>query len=275
MLFRSHALPMYLGLDLRGGVHFLMQVDMRAALTKKADSLAGDARTLLRDNKIRYGAVDRSNHVIQVKFQDTTALGQAENTLRREMRGLTFSDEGTILSARVSDNEIREVRRLAVAQNVTTLRNRVNELGVAEPVIQRQGADRIVVVSCVGERLDHSVAALMALADRSLAEVTVEAWWGAANVHVLCGPGTRTVHGRVGETISLIPVGGTVRVLQLAGVQWPLHDEVLSPTASRSVSNVLTEAALRLSIADGAVLVIRPEALSPNPPATVPENPSR
>lgn len=139
------AAPMYLGLDLRGGVHFLMQVDMDAAVRQAEERYAEDIRTLLRDNKIRYGAVDRSNHVIQVKFQDTTALGQAENTLRREMRGLTFSDEGTILSARVSDNEIREVRRLAVAQNVTTLRNRVNELGVAEPVIQQQGEDRIVV----------------------------------------------------------------------------------------------------------------------------------
>lgn len=139
------AAPMYLGLDLRGGVHFLMQVDMEAAVRQAEERYAEDIRTLLRDSKIRYGAVDRSNHVIQVKFQDTTALAQAENALRREMRGLTFSDEGTILTARVSDNEIREVRRLAVAQNVTTLRNRVNELGVAEPVIQQQGEDRIVV----------------------------------------------------------------------------------------------------------------------------------
>lgn len=139
------ASPMYLGLDLRGGVHFLMQVDMDAAIRQAEERYAEDIRSLLRDNKVRYGAVDKTNHVIQVKFQDTAALGQALNILRREMRGLVFSDEGTILSARVSDNEVREVRRLAVAQNVTTLRNRVNELGVAEPVIQQQGEDRIVV----------------------------------------------------------------------------------------------------------------------------------
>ncbi len=139
------ASPMYLGLDLRGGVHFLMQVDMDAAVRQAEERYAEDIRTLLRDNKIRYGAVDKSNHVIQVKFQDPATLGQALNALRREMRGLVFSDEGSILSARISDNEIREVRRLAVAQNVTTLRNRVNELGVAEPVIQQQGEDRIVV----------------------------------------------------------------------------------------------------------------------------------
>ena len=139
------ALPMYLGLDLRGGVHFLMQVDMDAAIRQAEERYAEDIRTLLRDSKIRYGAVDRNNHVIQVRFQDSATLGQAQNTLRRDMRGLVLSEEGTILEARISDNEIREIRKLAVAQNVTTLRNRVNELGVAEPVIQQQGEDRIVV----------------------------------------------------------------------------------------------------------------------------------
>lgn len=144
-LRRIGALPMYLGLDLRGGVHFLMQVDMEAAIRQAEERYAEDIRTLLRDNKIRYGAVDRNNHVITVKFQDPAALGQAQNTLRRDMRGLVLNEEGATLEVRISDNEIREIRRLAVAQNVTTLRNRVNELGVAEPVIQQQGEDRIVV----------------------------------------------------------------------------------------------------------------------------------
>ncbi len=139
------ALPMYLGLDLRGGVHFLMQVDMDAAIKQAEERYSEDIRTLLRDNKIQYGAVDRNNHVIQVKFRDEASLGQAKNTLKREMRGLVFSDEGTVLSGKMTDVETREIRRLAVAQNVTTLRNRVNELGVAEPVIQQQGEDRIVV----------------------------------------------------------------------------------------------------------------------------------
>lgn len=139
------AMPMYLGLDLRGGVHFLMQVDMDAAIRQAEERYAEDIRTLLRDNKIRYGSVDRNNHVIQIKFQDPAALGQAQNTLRRDMRGLVLDDEGSLLEARIADAEIREIRRLAVAQNVTTLRNRVNELGVAEPVIQQQGEDRIVV----------------------------------------------------------------------------------------------------------------------------------
>ena len=139
------ALPMYLGLALRGGVHFLMQVDMDAAIKQAEERYSEDIRTLLRDNKIQYGAVDRNNHVIQVKFRDEASLGQAKNTLKREMRGLVFSDEGTVLSGKMTDVETREIRRLAVAQNVTTLRNRVNELGVAEPVIQQQGEDRIVV----------------------------------------------------------------------------------------------------------------------------------
>ena len=139
------AMPMYLGLDLRGGVHFLMQVDMDAAIRQAEERYAEDIRTLLRDNKIRYGSVDRNNHVIQIRFQDPAALGQAQNTLRRDMRGLVLDDDGALLEARIADAEIREIRRLAVAQNVTTLRNRVNELGVAEPVIQQQGEDRIVV----------------------------------------------------------------------------------------------------------------------------------
>ena len=89
--------------------------------------------------------MDRNNHVIQIKFQDSNTLGQAETTLKREVRGLVFDEEGMTLNGRMSDTEAREIRRLAVAQNVTTLRNRVNELGVAEPVIQQQGEDRIVV----------------------------------------------------------------------------------------------------------------------------------
>jgi preprotein translocase subunit SecD len=137
--------PMYLGLDLRGGVHFMMQVDMDAAIKQAEERYAEDVRTLLRDSKIQYLSVDRDNHAIQIKFQDAATLGQAENTLKREMRGLMFSEEGNALIARMTDADVREIRRLAVAQNVTTLRNRVNELGVAEPVIQQQGEDRIVV----------------------------------------------------------------------------------------------------------------------------------
>ena len=138
--------PMYLGLDLRGGVHFMMQVDMEAAIKQAEERYAEDIRTMLRDSKIQYLSVDRDNHAIQVKFQDVATLGQAQNTLKREMRGLLFSEEsGNLLKARMTDAEVREIRRLAVAQNVTTLRNRVNELGVAEPVIQQQGEDRIVV----------------------------------------------------------------------------------------------------------------------------------
>lgn len=137
--------PMYLGLDLRGGVHFMMQVDMAAAIKQAEERYAEDVRTLLRDSKIQYLSVDRDNHAIQIKFQDAATLGQAENTLKREMRGLMFSEEGNALIARMTDADVREIRRLAVAQNVTTLRNRVNELGVAEPVIQQQGEDRIVV----------------------------------------------------------------------------------------------------------------------------------
>lgn len=139
------AAPMYLGLDLRGGVHFLMQVDMDAAIKQAQERYAEDIRTLLRESKIQYTSVDRNNDVIEVKFADEASTAQAESTLKREVRGLSFTDDGTTLKGRMTEVDVREIRRLAVAQNVTTLRNRINELGVAEPVIQQQGEDRIVV----------------------------------------------------------------------------------------------------------------------------------
>jgi preprotein translocase subunit SecD len=139
------AAPMYLGLDLRGGVHFMMQVDMEAAIKQAEERYAEDIRSLLRESKIRYVSVDRNNHAIEVKFQDSAALGQAETTIKREIRSLVISTDQNSLTAKLSEVETRETRRLAVAQNITTLRNRVNELGVAEPVIQQQGEDRIVV----------------------------------------------------------------------------------------------------------------------------------
>ena len=140
------AQPMYLGLDLRGGVHFMLQVDMDAAMKQAEERYAEDIRSLLRESKIRYLSVDRENGAIQVKFPDSATLGQAETVIRREVRGLMLkAASDTLLTATMSEPEVRETRRLAVAQNITTLRNRVNELGVAEPVIQQQGDDRIVV----------------------------------------------------------------------------------------------------------------------------------
>ena len=139
------ASPMYLGLDLRGGVHFLMQVDMDAAIKQAEERYAEDIRSLLREAKIRYQSVDRGDKKIEVRFQDPATLGQAESTIKREMRGLVVSTAQYTLTASLSETELREIRKLAVAQNITTLRNRVNELGVAEPVIQQQGEDRIVV----------------------------------------------------------------------------------------------------------------------------------
>jgi preprotein translocase subunit SecD len=139
------AKPMYLGLDLRGGVHFMMQVDMEAAINQAEERYAEDIRSLLRESKIRYLSVDRENHTIQVKLQDTATLEQAQNVIKTEIRGLVLNSSDTTLSGKLSEPESREIRRLAVAQNITTLRNRVNELGVAEPVIQQQGDDRIVV----------------------------------------------------------------------------------------------------------------------------------
>lgn len=141
------AQPMYLGLDLRGGVHFMMQVDMDAAIKQREERYAEDIRTLLRENKLRYRSVDRQNGTIHAQFDDASTLAQAQSVLGREFRGLLINadEEQNALVATLSEVEKREVQKFAVGQNITTLRNRVNELGVAEPVIQQQGTDRIVV----------------------------------------------------------------------------------------------------------------------------------
>ena len=144
-----HALPMYLGLDLRGGVHFLMQVDMKAALTKKAEALTGDIRTILRDKNLRHAGVTRDGNNVEIRFRDRETLMAARNLLTDQLPDLQWSDapDGSDfrLSGVLKPEAARLVQETAVKQNITTLHNRVNELGVAEPVIQQQGLDRVVV----------------------------------------------------------------------------------------------------------------------------------
>ncbi|WP_144162480.1 protein translocase subunit SecD [Paraburkholderia sp. BCC1885] len=145
-----HALPMYLGLDLRGGVHFLLQVDMAGALNKKLDSDASDARTLLRDNNIRDGGVNRVNQTVVINFADKDTADAANKQLSRNIGELVWAtqtapDGSVQLVGTFTPAVQRTVEDAALKQNITTLHNRVNELGVAEPVIQQQGADRIVV----------------------------------------------------------------------------------------------------------------------------------
>ncbi|HYJ97091.1 MAG TPA: protein translocase subunit SecD [Burkholderiaceae bacterium] len=143
------ALPMYLGLDLRGGVHFLMQVDMRAALSKKAESYAGDLRSLLRDKGIRHAGIVRDGNVVTIRFRERAVLTQAQALLADQMADLQWVEgaDGTDfkLTGSLKPEAARRVQEQALQQNITTLHNRVNELGVAEPVIQQQGADRVVV----------------------------------------------------------------------------------------------------------------------------------
>jgi preprotein translocase subunit SecD len=144
-----HALPMYLGLDLRGGVHFLMQVDMKAALTKKADSLAGDIRTLLRDKDIRHAGINRDGDDVSIRFRDAAARTAARTLLLDQLPDLQWKEEAEgsdfMLTGSLKPDAAKRVQSAAITQNITTLHNRVNELGVAEPVIQQQGADRVVV----------------------------------------------------------------------------------------------------------------------------------
>ncbi len=144
-----HANPMYLGLDLRGGVHFMLQVDMQAALTKKAESYAGDIRTALRDKNIRHGGISREGQNIDIKVRDEATLTATRNLIADQFTDLqvTSTPEGTEfkLRASIKPEATRRVQEQALKQNIVTLHNRINELGVAEPVIQQQGLDRIVV----------------------------------------------------------------------------------------------------------------------------------
>ncbi len=144
-----HALPMYLGLDLRGGVHFLMQVDMKAALTKKAEAFTGDIRSLLRDKTIRHAGIGRDGNDVVVRFRDKAVLAQAQTLLTEQLADLQWVEttDGSEfkLTGSLKPEAARRVQDAALKQNITTLHNRVNELGVSEPVIQQQGADRVVV----------------------------------------------------------------------------------------------------------------------------------
>lgn len=144
------AKPMYLGLDLRGGVHFLMQVDMPTALQQADERYVNDIRTLLRNEKIYYqGVVRRPQGGVEVQFRTGEDREKGRAKIGDEYRTLQLKDKddgaGPTLIATITEQEQREIQRFAVQQNVTTLRNRVNELGVAEPIIQQQGVDRIVV----------------------------------------------------------------------------------------------------------------------------------
>ena len=143
------ALPMYLGLDLRGGVHFLMEVDMEAAVRQALERYVDELRVLLRSKKVRYLTIAREGDAVKLRFRSPEARERAIRLIRKQFPRLVLEPlegaDGHPLVARLSEEELREIRKLALEQNITTLRNRVNELGVAEPVIQQQGQSRIVV----------------------------------------------------------------------------------------------------------------------------------
>ena len=146
-----NAAPMYLGLDLRGGVHFLMEVDMKAAVDQAKERYVSDIRSLLRENRIRYLDIGTSRDAdVVIKLRNAQDLEATNKLITKEYPDLLLSEPQTgskeyLLRANISAKELKQTREFALEQNITTLRNRVNELGVAEPVIQRQGQDRIVV----------------------------------------------------------------------------------------------------------------------------------
>jgi preprotein translocase subunit SecD len=144
-----HALPMYLGLDLRGGVHFLMQVDMRGALKQAVDTYASDARAALREKRLRFAGITREPNGITIGLPDAAEATKARDILSDRLPSLTWSteaaDSGVRLVGRLAPKAINDIQTQAITQNIETLHKRVNELGVAEPVIQQQGVDRVVV----------------------------------------------------------------------------------------------------------------------------------
>lgn len=148
-LLKINALPMYLGLDLRGGVHFLLAVNMKAAVTKRIEAATGEVRTLLRDHKIRHAGIVRVGDTLEISFRNEQDLEAAMDVLRNRQTDLTFAKEDQngkfMIRATMSQKAMSDVQSYALKQNVATLHNRINELGVAEPVIAQQGADRIVV----------------------------------------------------------------------------------------------------------------------------------
>lgn len=143
------ALPMYLGLDLRGGVHFLLQVDMKGALSKSLDRYSVDIRGNLREEKIRYKGLDREGSQIIIKFGDTESRARASDEINKNYDDLNLREQDVEeefhLAVAIKQEALKRMQDSAVQQNIITLRNRVNELGVAEPIIQQAGADRVVV----------------------------------------------------------------------------------------------------------------------------------
>lgn len=149
-LLSINALPMYLGLDLRGGVHFLLQVDMHAAIEKRGEAIATDLRTQLRDKRIRHTGISRSGNDITINFASEEKRARANDLLRNTQPDLTLtlpetSTKPYVIRASLTQKALQNIQEYALKQNISTLHNRINELGVAEPVIAQQGADRIVV----------------------------------------------------------------------------------------------------------------------------------
>jgi len=142
--------PMYLGLDLRGGVHFLLEVDMKGALTSRYDALITDFSAALRDQKITVDGIERNGNSVALKFRDDVTREAAQNALSRRFSNLQWQQpppeagSWTLIST-LSETAVNTVQASAIKQNIVTLHNRINELGVSEPIIQQQGANRIVV----------------------------------------------------------------------------------------------------------------------------------
>ena len=165
-LAKINALPMYLGLDLRGGVHFLMQVDMKSVFDKAVDRYTGDVRVLLRDKKIFYTGIARDGDQVVAKFKEKPELLRAQTEISSQLPELQLRDTELngefVLSALMKPETIKKLQENAIQQNITALRRRVNELGVSEPIVQQQGADRRLIPTTVRTRISPRAAISLA-----------------------------------------------------------------------------------------------------------------
>ncbi len=195
--------PMKLGLDLRGGVNFLMEVDMNEAVKKQEEQIVADFRADLREQRLRYSGIRVAPDGVEVRFRDAQVATEALNYLRNKNRNLLFSSkDDTTFVAALSEEYLREIKEYALSQNITILRNRVNELGVAEPVVQRQGAERITVELPGVQDTARAKEILGATATLEFRMVSENADLGAA-LRGLVPPGSKLYEDRDGRPVLL------------------------------------------------------------------------
>jgi len=244
---KVRALPMYLGLDLRGGVHFLMQVDMKAALKQQVDTYGSEARNALREKRIRFAGITRETDGLVVNLPEAGVAGAARDLLSDRLPSMQWTQEpgsegGVRLIGRLSQPAILDIQKQALTQNIETLHKRVNELGVAEPVIQQQGVDRVVVQLPGVQDTARAKDIIGRTATLQFRLVETDTGAAAETVPQRLGPG-ETVPRPIGLKRDVIATGEQLKQAS-AGIdkdQRPMVSVRLDDVAGRSMRQVTRE----------------------------------